>query len=168
MSGVAWGDVATWVSGVATVGAVVFAGLQVRLVRREQEHERALELRSVTLAWQPTSVETEGHADELGRAKSVYEFVVHNPGRLAITDISVLVTFPCDVERTHYDGSADGPTRTLVLETPVVAGGSSRSWRRGIRLLVRDREVLRQTTAVLTFLDLDKQRHESHWGRGVG
>jgi len=94
------------------------------------------------------------------------EFTAYNPGQLPVSDVRVAVQFALDVERVHYDGHVDHPTRTIVLETPVLAGGKERTWRRTLRMnYAASHAALRETTAVVSFVDLEnpRTRHRNTW-----
>jgi len=93
-------------------------------------------------------------------------FTAYNPGQLPVSDVRVEVHFALDVERVHYDGHVDPPTRTMVLETPVLAGGKERTWRRTLRMnYAVSHAALRETTAVVSFADLEdpRTRHQNIW-----
>ena len=46
-----WGDVASWVGGLATAGGFVFAGFQLRLIRQQAKKDRAVEIEGVSVSW---------------------------------------------------------------------------------------------------------------------
>ena len=80
-------------------------------------------------SWRPIRVPRES-SDAGGRSRWVYEFTALNPGQLPVSAVRIEIHFGLDVERVHYDDRVDEPTRTLILETPVLAGGKEQSWRR--------------------------------------
>ena len=163
MSGVA--DIASIVTSGATCVALVFAGLELRQSRARDRRRRQVEIEGVAVSWRPPEV-PRGPQDVQGRGCWVYECTAHNPGQLPVSDVRVEILFALDVERIHYDGHIDEPTRTLTLETPVLAGGRERTWRR--RLLMNYTEshaALRKTTAVISFIDPGNthSRHQNTW-----
>jgi hypothetical protein len=163
---VQWGDVATWVSGLATTAAVGFAGLQLREFRKRDASDRRIELAGVTVEWKLD--ELPGPPAPDGTAESTYIFTLHNPGRLPVTHVSVLVNLPITVQRILTDGTPDAPGQDFELDTPVVAGGGSRQWWRTLRFAQADTGGLRNMTAVVRFRDLDGNDHENRWGRPYG
>ena len=163
---IAWGDVASWVSGLATSVALIFAVWQVRQLRKRDMRDRRVELEGVAVSWRapkvPRSSDVEGMADW------TYLFTAHNPGRLPITNVKVVVTFPMDVQRKHFDGHAEEPSRELLLTTPVIAGISTRSWTRIIRLELERRNRLTRTTATISFRDPDGTTRTNPWPAAQG
>jgi hypothetical protein len=166
VAAVQWGDVATWVSGLATTGAVWFAGLQLREFRKRDANDRRVELAGVTVEWKLQDDPEPPEPD--GTTVSTYVFTLHNPGRLPVTHVSVHVNVPITVQRVLSDGRADAPGQDFELDTPVVAGSGSRQWWRTLRLAAQDTAGLRDMTAVVRFRDLDGRVHENRWGRPYG
>lgn len=159
-----WGDVATWVSGLATSVAVGFAAVQVSLLRRDAYQRQRVELEGVAVSWLAREVPTGPDPD--GYSEALYCVTAHNPGRLPITDVVVAVTVPCDVQRVHYDGSLEAPKRGLRLDTPVIAGGGERLWERRLKIRYDQRALLREMQALIEFSSLlDHERHRNAWGR---
>jgi hypothetical protein len=162
---VQWGDVATWVSGVATAIAVGFAGIQLRSFRRDAKHQERVELDGVAVSWRAREVPTKPDPD--GTSTALYTFTVHNPGRLPITDVNVTVTVPCDVARVHFDGSIEPPSREFRLDTPVIAGGDKQAWDRRLRLRYDERQSMRDLKAHIKFWSVKSgEAHTNTWGRG--
>ena len=126
MTGLA--DIASIVTSGATCVALVFAGLELRQSRARDRRNRQVEIEGVAVSWRPPEV-PRGPQDPEGRSRWVLEFTAYNPGQLPVSDVQVAVRFALDVERVHHDGHVDQPTRTMVLETPVLAGGTERTWR---------------------------------------
>ena len=157
-----WGDVATWLSGLATTAAVGFAGLQLRTFRRQQEEERRIETAGVAVEWKLADVPAPATD---GTAESEYVFTLTNPGRLPVTHVDVHVRLPLEVRRVHPDGTVDEPCTDFWLDTPVVAGGGTRQWWRTLRFADADRGGLREMNAVVHFQDLEGNQHVTRWGR---
>jgi hypothetical protein len=163
MTGLA--DIASIVTSGATCVALVFAGLELRQSRARDRRNRQAEIEGVAVSWSPPEV-PRGPQDPEGRSRWILEFTAYNPGQLPVSDVRVEVHFALDVERVHYDGHADPPTRTMVLETPVLAGGKERTWRRTLRMnYAASHAALRETTAVVSFVDLEdpRTRHQNIW-----
>ena len=156
-----WGDVATWVAGLSTAGALVFAGVQVRMLRAQAANDREVEQRGVVVSWRAPTVPREARSD--GKAQWTYVFVAHNPGRLPIRAVQVEVAFPMPVQRRHYDGHVGRPTHTVHLATPVIAGGDHRDWRRHLLIPFEERRSLGQTTATISFTNMDGTRLTNDW-----
>jgi hypothetical protein len=159
-------SVASIVSSVATCVALIFAGFEFRRSRRQDRHNRKVEIEGVAVSWRPPEV-PKTPQDASGRATWEYEFTAYNPGELPISDVRVEIHFAIPVVRVRYDGHLDVPTQLLVLEgTPVLAGHGTREWR---RRLVMDYEkakvALRQTRAVISFIDPEdsSKRHINYW-----
>lgn len=157
-----WGDVATWLSGIATTVAVGFAGLQLRTFRKQQEEERRIETAGVAVEWKLADIPAPPTG---GTAESEYVFTLTNPGRLPVTHVDVHIRLPLSVRLVNSDGSLDEPCTEFRLDTPVVAGGGTRQWWRTLRFAVADRGGLRDMTAVVHFQDLEGNAHETRWGR---
>lgn len=157
------GDLATWVSGLATTGVVLFAGVELRQLRRREAADRRIELAGVAVEWRlagtpaPPTVE--------GMTESEYVFTLHNPGRLPVTHVDVEVSLPLDVRMVASDGSLGAPCRGFHLDTPVVAGNGSRDWWRTVQFPYDERSALRDITATVRFRELDGCEHQTHWGR---
>jgi hypothetical protein len=122
MTGLA--DIASIVTSGATCAALAFAGLELRQSRARDRRNRQVEIEGVAVSWSPPEV-PRGPQDPEGRSRWILEFTAYSPGQLPVSDVRVEVHFALDVERVHYDGHIDPPTRTMVLETPVLAGGRS-------------------------------------------
>lgn len=158
-------DIASIVTSGATCVALIFAGLELRQSRARDRRRRQVEIEGVAVSWRPPEV-PRGPQDVQGRGCWVYEFTAHNPGQLPVSDVLVEILFALDVERIHYDGHIDEPTRTLTLETPVLAGGRERTWRRRLLMNYADSHAaLRKTTAVISFIDPGNthSRHQNTW-----
>ena len=163
MTGLA--DTASIVTSGATCVALVFAGLELRQSRARDRRNRQVEIEGVAVSWRPPEV-PRGPQDPEGRSRWVLEFTAYNPGQLPVSDVQIAVRFALDVERVHYDGHVDQPTRTMVLETPVLAGGRERTWRRTLRMnYAASHAALRETTAIISFVDLEdpRTRHQNTW-----
>jgi hypothetical protein len=161
-----WGDVATWVSGVATTTAVAFAGLQLREFRRRDSRDRRVELAGVSVEWRLERPPDPPTAD--GITESPYVFTLQNPGRLPVTHVSVHISLPLAFRLVHPDGRVEEPRHHFELDTPVVAGSGTRQWWRTLRFAYADREGLRNMSAVVRFRDADGIVHENPWGRPHG
>jgi hypothetical protein len=157
--------IASTVSAGATCVALVFAGLELRRSRAQDLRKRRVEIEGVAVSWIPTEVPRVAQ-DGQGQASWVYEFTASNPGPLPVSDVRVEIFFALKVQRVHYDGHLDDPVDTLVLVTPVIAGGGERTWRR--RLLLdysAGAKLLRKTRADISFIDPDdpQQRQTNSW-----
>jgi hypothetical protein len=157
--------IASTVSAGATCVALVFAGLELRRSRAEDLRKRRVEIEGVAVSWVPTEVPRVAQ-DAEGRASWVYEFTASNPGPLPVSDVRVEVFFALKVQRVNYDRHLDDPIDTLVLVTPVIAGGGQRTWRR--RFLMdysAGAKLLRKTHADISFIDPDdpQQRQTNSW-----
>jgi hypothetical protein len=162
-------DTASIVTSGATCVALVFAGLELQRSRARDRRRRQVELEGVAVSWRPPEV-PRGPEEDRGRGRWVYDFTAHNPGQLPISDVRVEVTFALDVERIRYDGHIDEPTRTLILDTPVLAGGKERTWHRRLRMNYEDSQAaLPKTRATISFINPEdpSKRQENHWPKSV-
>ena len=162
LSSVNWGDVPTWITAGAAVAATAFGAVTVRQIKSQTERERRLSLEGVAASWRAPGVPASPEAD--GTATWVYLFEVQNPGRLPITDLRVTVDFALDVQRVHYDGRVDAPTRVLRLDTPVLIGNGVRGWDRSLCMdydLARTQ--LRNTKVTVAFLDANDNERVTVW-----
>ena len=157
-------NVASLVSSAATCAALIFAGLQFQRSRRQDRHKRQVEIDGVAVSWRPPEVPRTAH-DAHGQATWEYEFAAYNPGGLPISDVRVEIHFVIPVVRIRYDGHLDEPTKVIVLEaTPVLAGHGTRTWRRRLVMNYEDsRSALRQTKAVISFIDPENAHHINYW-----
>src|SRR5258708_19656759 len=153
MTGLA--DIASIVTSGGTCAALVCAGLELRQSRARDRRNRQVEIEGVAVSWSPPEVPRGPQAPE-GRSRWILEFTAYNPGQLPVSDVRVAVHFALDVERVHYDAHVDPPTRTMVLETPVLAGGKERTWRRTLRRnYPASHSPLRYTPPLLSFPHLE-------------
>jgi hypothetical protein len=163
MSGIA--DLASIVTSGATCVALVFAGLELQRSRAQDRRRRQVETEGVAVSWMPTrnpQGPMEGNHQGLGRW--VYEFTAYNPGQLPISDVEVEIHFTLDIKRLHYDGSTEDLGRSLILTTPVLAGGQDRTWQRTLLMkFAVAHEALKETTAAITFDDPEGKRHRNDW-----
>lgn len=158
------GDVATWVSGIATTAAVGFAAIQLLELRRDALKRQRVELEGVAVSWRAYEVPTKPDTD--GNSTAKYEIIAHNPGSLSITQVNVTLTFLKPVQRVHVDGTLESSTSILRLDTPVIAGGDKRSWDRLFKLSFADRKSMRGIQADIEFRSLiDARTHRNHWGK---
>lgn len=158
-------DLASIVTSGATCVALVFAGIQLQQTRASDRRRRRVEIDGVAVSWRPIRVPRDPQ-DAKGRARWVYEFTAHNPGQLPVSGVQIEIHFALDVERLHYDDRVDKPTRELILETPVLAGGKEQTWRRKLLMNYADSQaVLPKTTAVISFIDPEDpgKRHVNKW-----
>lgn len=96
--------------------------------------------------------------DAQGHGRWVYEFTADNPGQLPIGDVLITISFTLDVERFHYDGSIDKPTRALILATPVLAGGKERTWDRILLMNFKGGHAALENTCAVICLTTRKER----------
>jgi hypothetical protein len=163
-------DTASIVTSGATCVALVFAGIELLRSRRRDQRRRRVELEGVAVSWRPPQV-PRGPQEARERGLWVYDFTAYNPGQLPISDVRVEVTFALDVERLHYDGHPEEPTRTLILETPVLAGGKERTWHRRLLMNYEDAHAaLPKTSAVISFINPEdpSKRQENRWPKSAG
>lgn len=163
-------DAASIVTSGATCVALVFAGRELQLSRALDWRRRRVELEGVAVSWRPPQV-PRGPEEDRGRGLWVYDFTAYNPGQLPISDVRVEVTFALDVERVHYDRDTEEPTRTLILETPVLAGGKERTWHRRLLMNYEDSHAaLPKTTAIISFINPEdpSKRQENRWPKSSG
>lgn len=153
-----------WDALAAVAGAVAaaLAAWQLWRIRVEAFDTRAAEIASVAIVTTVVGRPTEA-SNRAGRGVWVYEFSVHNPGRLPISDVRATITFPCDVQRQHYDGTLEAPTRALHLRTPVIAPGGGHIRRRSLLIDEDNRSRLDSTSAAVTFHTPDGGAHTTHW-----
>jgi hypothetical protein len=158
--------VASIVSSAATCAALIFAGLEFRRSRREDQRNRRVAIEGVAVSWRPPEVPKSPH-NAAGEATWDYEFTAYNPGELPISDVKVEIHFALPVTRIRYDGTLDAPTQTLVLVgAPVLAGHGSREWhRRLVMNYEKAYDALRQTRAEISFADPEdsSKRHINRW-----
>jgi hypothetical protein len=158
--------VASIASSVATCAALIFAGLEFRRSRRQDEHKQRVAIEGVAVSWRPPEVPKSPH-NAAGQATWEYEFTAYNPGELPISDVKVEVHFAIPVMRIRYDGTLEAPTQTLVLEgAPVLAGHGTREWDRRLVMNYEKAHVaLRQTKAEISFADPEdpSKRHTNRW-----
>jgi len=149
-------------AAVAGAVAVALAAWQLWRIRADAFDTRAAEIASVaivtTLVERPTKA-----SNRDGSGVWVYEFSVHNPGRLPISDVSATITFPCAVQREHYDGTLETSARTLHLRTPVIAQGGIHTRRRHLLIAEDNRSCLDSMLAEVTFRTPDAGAHTTHW-----
>ena len=149
-------------AAVAGFVAAAAAAWQLWRIRIDTLDSRVAEIASVALITTVVERPTEGDF-RAGRGAWVYEYRVHNPGRLPISDVCATITFPCDVQRLLHDGTVGTPTRTLELRTQVVAPGGSHGRRRTLLVDQEDWSNLDNTEAAVTFYAPDAGEHTSHW-----
>lgn len=117
-----WTEVGNAVAAGAAVAAAVTAAWQPRRTRNEALDARAAEIASVTVV--PEIVERPTKEDHLaGNRVWLIKYHLHNPGRLPISNVHAVVTFPCKAQRHHYDGTPDA----LLTATGRQAIGAVRS-----------------------------------------
>jgi len=155
------GDLATWVAALATAAAGGFAGWQILMLRQDRKATVQMERDGVAVTW--VQAVRPHVADQDGFATWVFEITVHNPGRMPIRNVEVDMDFPRAVRRVHGDKQVDEPTDHLDLGLPVMAGISSKTWRRTLRLLFDESQSLRGITARVSFVDLEGHQHSNRW-----
>jgi hypothetical protein len=153
-----------WNALAAVAGAVaaIAAAWQLWRIRVDALDTRAAEIDSVTLSTKVVERPTEASI-RVGHGVWVYQYEVYNPGRLPITDVCATIAFPCDVQRLHYDGSLDEPTRSLRLHIPVIGPGGSAVHIRKLIIDEDDRALLESTTAEVVFQTPDAGEHATRW-----
>lgn len=137
---------------------------ELRRARKDRWDERTSEIESVAVITKVIHRPIETEADgQLSRWK--YKFVVDNPGRLPISNVKISIDFQVEVQRLHYNGSRDEPTRTLDMIAPVVAAHAQHEWLRTVLVSHEDRHLLRDTVATVMFETTDRGKHVNHWPR---
>jgi hypothetical protein len=158
-------DIASIAANGATCVALVFAGVELRRSRSQDRRRLQIETEGVAVSWRPSrnpQGPLENDAQERGRW--VYEFIAYNPGQFPISDIVIKIVFALDVQRLHYDGTSDEPNRTIILNTPVLAGGKDRTWERTLLMDFRSgHAALKETSAVISFDDPEGIRRTNNW-----
>lgn len=154
-------DLDTITAGAAVVAAGA-AALQLWRLRTDKLDARAAEIDSVSLQITVLERPTESDRSE-GVGRYVYELTIHNPGRLPISNVTATLTFPVAVQRSHYDGSIDDASTTMVLSTPVIAPGGVHSRRRTLLIPTVEGVSLDATTATVDFSAADVGEHRTLW-----
>lgn len=141
-----------WNALAAIAGAVaaIVAAWQLWRIRIDALDTRAAEIDSVSLTTKVLERPTEA-SSRAGRGVWVYQYEVHNPGRLPITNVRTTIVFPCDVQRLHYDATLDEPTRSLHLRTPVIGPRGGDMHIRKLIISEDNRAFLERTSAVVVF-----------------
>ncbi|MGI5191112.1 hypothetical protein ACQEVI_23430 [Promicromonospora sp. CA-289599] len=147
---------------VATVIGVVFAGWQLLQYRRDQRANERMETEGVSLMWKalarPIKADFNG-VDGLW----VLEFTLTNPGRMPIDDITCRVTFEQEIRQVRYDGTLGNSIRTLYLNQEVLAGSSTRSWKR--KFVTRFVSGALPISAIVDFTDARREAQTTTWPR---
>ena len=154
------------VAALAGVTAAVAAAWQLWRLRREALDARAAEIAGVSLTTTVVVKPTQSDVrDE--QAVWVYEYRIENPGRLPISNVRAAITFPCEVQRVHHDGSTDAPARTLELVAGVVPPRSAHDPRRRTLLIPpSDWPLLEDAIATIAFDTPDAGRCVTRWPTG--
>ncbi len=142
-----------------------FCRAGVSTVTRSGSAQGQVETEGVAVSWSP-SRNPQGplERDAQGRGRWVYEFTAYNPGQLPVSDVVITVSLTLDVERLHYEGSIDKPNKTLILTTPVLAGGKDRTWHRTLLMNFKGcHAALENTSAVICFDDAEGARQQNKW-----
>ena len=158
-------DLASIVTSGATCVALVFAGLELQRSRAHDRYRRQVEIEGVAVSWSPSrNPQGPREGDAQGRGRWVYDITAYNPGQLPISNIEVKVFFVLDVQRLHYQGTIDDPVRTLILRTPVLAGGKDFTWHRTLLIkFAGAHAALKETTAVISFYDPEGTCRHNSW-----
>lgn len=152
-------------NALAAVAGAVGAGVaawQLWRIRVDAFDMRAAEIESVSLVM-TVLVRPTGQDSRSGCGAWTFEYTVHNPGRLPISDVCATITLPCDVQRRHHDGTVDISTRTVEIRTPVIAPGGSHVRSRTLLIDNLSRSTLHDTRAAVSFQTPDAGRHTTHW-----
>ncbi|GAA0275362.1 hypothetical protein [Cryptosporangium japonicum] len=158
-----FGDVASAVSALIAALAAAVAYRQLRVFQRDALEARAAEIGGVAIE---TAILRNPRGEDVadGTARWQYEFTIHNPGRLPISDVRAIVKFPVPVQREHYDGSLDPANPEVEIYVPVIpANSASVSRRRTLRISEEARGQLSGTTSSVTFLTSDLGRVTCDW-----
>ncbi|WP_286219275.1 hypothetical protein [Paraoerskovia sediminicola] len=156
-------DIIGIVTGAATVAAAVFAGVQIVHLRREQAHARRLETEGVSVSWE--FLESPAGPGRDGTAVWLVGFTLHNPGRLPIDSVEIVLHLPFEVRRVRFDGRREVATDRLSLEHSVLRGGATRTWERRLEATYVDGGWLRSVRGAVTFLDADGATQSNTWPR---
>ncbi len=155
-----------WVAVVSTsiTGAgLVFAGWQLMIMNRAARMDRRVALDGVVASWR--AIEAPRKAQPDGTGVWLYEFQVHNPGRLPIDSVRIEWIFSCEVQRRR-SGFLEEPTRQLELTTPVIPGGGHRRWERRLVMNFAEAErCLQHTHAKVHFDDVAGHGRTNRWPR---
>jgi len=155
-----WAAVASTL--IAGVG-LLFAGWQLMIMNRAAALERRVARDGVVVSWRP--VEAPRAAEPDGTAVWLYELRMHNPGRLPVDNVRVDWHFPCPVQRRRA-GVLEPATNTLILATPVLAGGDERRWERRLVMNYAVAEAtLPNTFAEVHFVDIEGRSRTNRWPR---
>lgn len=148
-----YGSGMDWEAVGAGTGAIAAgaAAWQLWRLRVDQLDARAAEIDSVSVATLVSARPTQGDVHN-GYADWVLEYTIHNPGRLPISGVNAVITFPCEVQRRHYDGSLDDPSHQLSIRVPTIPPHSSHPPRtRRLSIAESDRATLDQATVRIDF-----------------
>ncbi|GAA3213857.1 hypothetical protein ACFO1B_13125 [Dactylosporangium siamense] len=155
-----------WVAVTSTsiTGAgLVFAGWQLMIMNRAARMDRKVALDGVVASWRAVEAPREAQPD--GNGVWLYEFQVHNPGRLPIDSVKIDWRFPCEVRRRR-SGHLGKATKHLELTTPVVPGGGHRRWERRLVMNFAEAEAcLQDTFAEVHFDDVAGRSRTNRWPR---
>lgn len=143
-----------------SAAATSFTGWELRQNVRDRQETRRVETEGVAVTWQPKV--RPSHAGASGRATWTYVVEAQNPGRLPIRNVTVVLKFPIEVQRVHYNDEVGASVRELELGAPALLGGGSRTWRRKVRVPFEARGRLKEIQGYITFTDADGKTHTNH------
>jgi len=153
-------------TAIATIASVVAAGAaawQLWRLRVDALDARAAEVASVSLSTLVAIRPTPGEVRN-GRADWVFKYTIHNPGRLPISEVIARITFPCEVQRRHYDDTLDDPTRVLKLSVPTIPPHSAHPARtRRLSIAKADWHDLDKTSVRIAFWVPDAGECVNEW-----
>lgn len=93
----------------------------------------------------------------------ILEFTLTNPGRMPIDDITCRAIVEQDVRQFHFEGTLGKHTRTFYLNQEVLAGGSTRSWKR--KFVTRFVRGAMPISATVDFTDARGEARTTTWPR---
>lgn len=150
------------VSSVAAAVGLIFAGFQVNLLVRQRRTDERYQLEGVSVTWYATSSPPKAEPD--GFANWDYRISVQNPGRYPISEVTVQLKWPMEVQRLHKHGPPEEPSRVLCLEgAPVIMGGGTRTWDRALRMDYRAKGRLSETKATIRFHAVGGRACQNTW-----
>jgi hypothetical protein len=167
----AWGDLAGWAAAVVGLFGLIFTGIQLLNLKRQERDRLVAEIEGVAVSW---DISYPRKPDESGMGKWSLVFTAYNPGKLPIADITVRINLSDEVQRIRKDERLE-LTRAVVLSAPVIAAGEKYTWRRnfGRKFPTDDsarkaiRQWLESITASIDFQDVKGQQHRNDWPRGT-
>lgn len=148
--------------GLAAVGALAFAAVEIPRGRRQRLDDQAQEIAAVGLELKPIirPLDTDFRG-EMG--DFVYDITIDNPGRYPISDVIIDLNFPGEAGRVHGTGAIDEACTGMRLVAPVVLSRDRRTWHRRLRVSRATSDIMHTTTARVGFARIDVGRITIDW-----